>query len=244
MAELSRSKSGVQQKIYRTELCKIRTDQQKRAFKIIVVGDSGVGKTCLTYRFCEGKFLDKPEATIGVDFRERTVNVSGEDIKLQFWDTAGQERFRKSMVQHYYRNVHAVVLVYDVTKMSSFQSLPQWIEECNNHNLTDVPRILVGNKCDCKEMQAVRTNAAQRFADFHNMPLFETSARDETECDNVEAIFLTLAHKLKNHRPMMPLPVLQTNGNGSDEDHHHPRIRSLVTSGVGTVVNDLDSCWC
>lgn len=82
MAELSRSKSGVQQKIYRIGICNTRTDQQKRVFKIIVVGDSDVGKTCLTYRFCEGKFLDKSEATIGVDFRERTVNVNGEDIKV------------------------------------------------------------------------------------------------------------------------------------------------------------------
>jgi GTPase SAR1 family protein len=82
MAELSRSKSGVQQKINKTERCQTRNDKQKRLFKIIVVGDSDVGKTCLTYRFCEGKFLDKSEATIGVDFRERTVNVNGEDIKV------------------------------------------------------------------------------------------------------------------------------------------------------------------
>lgn len=178
--------------------------QQTKVFKIIVIGDSNVGKTCLTYRFCEGKFLDKSEATIGVDFRERTVNINGEEIKLQLWDTAGQERFRKSMVQHYYRNVHAVVVVYDVTKISSFQSLPQWMEECDQHNLTrHIPRILVGNKCDCKDVQ-VKTNTAQRFADLHNMPLFETSARDDQECYHVEAIFLTLAHKLKSQRPMMP----------------------------------------
>lgn len=243
MAQLSRNESGVQQKIYGTELYNTRNDKQKRVFKIIVVGDSDVGKTCLTYRFCEGKFLDKSEATIGVDFRERTVNVNGEDIKLQLWDTAGQERFRKSMVQHYYRNAHAVVVVYDVTKLSSFQSLPQWIEECDLHNLKDVPRILVGNKCDCKKMQVVRTNAAQRFADFHNMPLFETSAWDETECDNVEAIFLTLAHKLKNHRPMMPLPVFQTHGNGSDEDLSRPSVLSIASSGAGSS-DDSDSCWC
>ncbi|GLH01150.1 Ras-related protein Rab-26 [Gryllus bimaculatus] len=178
--------------------------QQTKVYKIIVIGDSNVGKTCLTYRFCAGKFLDKSEATIGVDFRERTVDINGEEIKLQLWDTAGQERFRKSMVQHYYRNVHAVVVVYDVTKMASFLSLPQWMEECEKNNLTrDIPRILVGNKCDCKDVQ-VKTNSAQRFADLHNMPLFETSARDDQECDHVEAIFLTLAHKLKNQRPMMP----------------------------------------
>lgn len=107
------------------------------------------------------------------------------------------------MVQHYYRNVHAVVIVYDVTKQSSFQSLPQWLEECDRHDLgRTVPRILIGNKCD---MQAqVNTNLAQCFADRHGMPLFETSARLDSECDNVEAIFLTLAHKLRSCRPFMP----------------------------------------
>ncbi|KAH9373692.1 hypothetical protein HPB48_018663 [Haemaphysalis longicornis] len=173
---------------------RVSVEKQKRIFKIIVIGDTNVGKTCLTYRFCCGKFPAKTEATIGVDFRERTVEVDGEQIKLQLWDTAGQERFRKSMVQHYYRNVHAVVFVYDVTRMASYQSLPLWVEECDEHQLTsDIPRILA----------AVSTNMAQKFADLHNMPLFETSAMDESESDHIEAIFMTLAHKLKNSKPMM-----------------------------------------
>jgi len=177
----------------------------KKVFKIIVIGDSDVGKTCLTYRFCAGKFPDKTEATIGVDFRERLVNIDGEDIKLQLWDTAGQERFRKSMVAHYYRNVHAIVFTYDVTNLSSFEGLPSWIQECDRHALSspELPRILVGNKCDETGKRQVDTNAAQRFADAHLMPLFETSAKDESESDNVEAIFLTLAHKLKVSKPMM-----------------------------------------
>lgn len=150
-----------------------------RIFKIIVIGDSGVGKTCLTYRFCAGKFPEKTEATIGVDFRERLVEIDGEKIKIQLWDTAGQERFRKSMVQHYYRNVHAVVFVYDVTNAASFRSLPAWIEECKQHALgTEVPRILVGNKCDLQDSVQVSTDVAQQFADAHSMPLFETSAKN------------------------------------------------------------------
>jgi Ras-related protein Rab-33B len=108
------------------------------------------------------------------------------------------------MVQHYYRNVHAVVFVYDVTKMTSFESMPGWIEECDRHNLNrEIPRILVGNKCDMKEKIAVNTNLAQKFADSHNMPLFETSAKDDEKANHVEAIFMTLAHKLKNSKPMM-----------------------------------------
>ncbi|KAG9272262.1 ras-related protein Rab-33B [Astyanax mexicanus] len=184
-----------------------------RIFKIIVIGDSGVGKTCLTYRFCAGRFPDKTEATIGVDFREKVIEIDGEKIKVQLWDTAGQERFRKSMVQHYYRNVHAVVFVYDVTSAASFRSLPAWIEECRQHALgQEVPRILVGNKCDLRHLSQVSTELAQQFADAHSMPLFETSAKNphggeegggRNSSDHVEAIFMTVAHKLKSQKPLV-----------------------------------------
>ncbi|XP_048189532.1 ras-related protein Rab-33B [Perognathus longimembris pacificus] len=177
---------------------------RSRIFKIIVIGDSGVGKTCLTYRFCAGRFPDRTEATIGVDFRERALDIDGERIKVQLWDTAGQERFRKSMVQHYYRNAHAVVFVYDMTNVASFRSLPAWIEECTQHLLAaDVPRVLVGNKCDLGSAIQVPTDLAQKFADTHSMPLFETSAKSPNDSDHVEAIFMTLAHKLKSHKPLM-----------------------------------------
>ncbi|XP_028657532.1 RAB33B, member RAS oncogene family a [Erpetoichthys calabaricus] len=177
---------------------------RSRIFKIIVIGDSGVGKTCLTFRFCSGRFPSKTEATIGVDFREKIVEIDGEQIKIQLWDTAGQERFRKSMVQHYYRNVHAVVFVYDVTSLSSFQSLPTWIEECRQHSLgNEVPRIIVGNKCDMRDCVKVGTDVAQKFADVHGMPVFETSAKNPNDNDHVEAIFMTLAHKLKSQKPLM-----------------------------------------
>ncbi|CAK1588976.1 unnamed protein product [Parnassius mnemosyne] len=182
--------------------------KQKKVFKIIVLGDSGVGKTCLTYRFCEGQFLDKSEATIGVDFRERTVRICNEDIKLQLWDTAGQERFRKSMVQHYYRNVHAVVIVYDVTKPETFHSIASWMQEVESHGLSGSPRVLVGNKCDCGTPESrLATAYAQRLADKHGMPLFETSALLDSEYDNVESIFMTLAHKLYSKQPLRVISV-------------------------------------
>ncbi|XP_019956281.1 ras-related protein Rab-33B isoform X2 [Paralichthys olivaceus] len=174
---------------------------QARTFKIIVIGDSNVGKTCLTYRFCGGTFLKNPEATIGVDFRERSVELDGESVKI--WDTAGQERFRKSMVEHYYRSVHAVVFVYDVTSLSSFDSIPEWIEECSRHCVGPlVPRIMVGNKCDLRDRREVSTAAAQCLADRYNFPLFETSAKDPAEKEHVDAIFLTIAYRLKSHKPL------------------------------------------
>ncbi|KAI8440794.1 hypothetical protein MSG28_009119 [Choristoneura fumiferana] len=187
----------------------------KKVFKIIVLGDSGVGKTCLTYRFCEGQFLDKSEATIGVDFRERNIRINNEDIRLQLWDTAGQERFRKSMVQHYYRNVHAVVIVYDVTKPETFHSIASWMQEVESHGLLGAPRVLVGNKCDTGTVESrLATSLAQRLADKHGMPLFETSALLDSECDNVESIFMTLAHKLYSRQPLRVISVQGEQGHG------------------------------
>ncbi|XP_029819607.1 ras-related protein Rab-33A [Manacus vitellinus] len=123
--------------------------------------------------------------------------------QVQVWDTAGQERFRKSMVEHYYRNVHAVVFVYDVTKMSSFTNLKTWIEECNGHAVSPlVPRVLVGNKCDLKDLIQVPSSLALKFADAHNMLLFETSAKDPQESQNVDAIFMCLACRLKAQRSL------------------------------------------
>lgn len=118
--------------------------------------------------------------------------------QLQIWDTAGQERFRKSMVPHYYRNVQAIVYVYDVTKLASFENLSQWMAECESYNAgRALPSVLVGNKCDSPANSiTVTTNVAQRFADRHDMALFETSARDEDKADHVESIFVTLIYKL------------------------------------------------
>uniref|UniRef100_A0A6A7G3N9 Ras-related protein Rab-33 n=2 Tax=Hirondellea gigas TaxID=1518452 RepID=A0A6A7G3N9_9CRUS len=209
-----------------------------KTYKIIVIGDSNVGKTCLTYRFCSGHFPGTTEATIGVDFREKRLTLAGDDIVLQLWDTAGQERFRRSMVQHYYRNVHAVVLVYDMTRTSSFQSLRGWVSECERQGLgSSIPRLVVGNKCDDTEHITVSTTIAQRFADQHNMPLFETSAKTDSECDHIESIFLTLAHKLKASRPMMP-PNMGDDSDEStiaeamDEMHRSETTAALLDSGL------------
>ncbi|XP_056624901.1 ras-related protein Rab-33A [Triplophysa dalaica] len=186
---------------------------QTRIFKIIVIGDSNVGKTCLSFRFTGGSFPCKTEATIGVDFREKAVEIEGEKIKVQVWDTAGQERFRKSMVEHYYRNVHAIVFVYDVTKMASFQNLKTWIQECNGHGVSSsVPRVLVGNKCDLVDLIQVSSNTALKFADAHNMLLFETSAKDPKESQNVDSIFMCLACRLKAQKSLIHRDVQREDG--------------------------------
>lgn len=200
----SRSRSLAQDSASSLASSSLELSIQTRIFKIIVIGDSNVGKTCLTFRFTGGNFPDKTEATIGVDFREKAVEIEGETIKVQVWDTAGQERFRKSMVEHYYRNVHAVVFVYDVTKMTSFRNLQTWIEECNGHRVSAaVPRVLVGNKCDLVEQIQVPSNMALKFADAHNMLLFETSAKDPRESRHVDSIFMSLACRLKTQKSLL-----------------------------------------
>ncbi|KAF2359907.1 Small GTP-binding protein domain [Trinorchestia longiramus] len=190
-----------------------------RTFKVIVIGDSNVGKTCLTFRFCNGNF-PRTAATIGVDFREKKLNIGGEDIVLQLWDTAGQERFRRSMVQHYYRNVHAVVLVYDVTRTSSFQSLRNWLVECNRQGLTDaVPRLMIGNKCDQMDRVTVSTSTAQRFADLHNMPVcFTTASSSSYDLHNMHVCFTTAS---SSSYDLHNMPVCFTTASSSSYDLHN-----------------------
>lgn len=122
--------------------------------------------------------------------------------------------------------------------MSSFDNMPQWIDECDRHNLnTDIPRILVANKCDMKNKVAVNTNMAQKFADAHAMPLFETSAKDDEKANHVDAIFMTLAHKLKNSKPMMP-----TYGSRFGSPAHGSKVISVRTESSTDEQSDRCSC--
>lgn len=218
--------------------------RKKKTFKIIVIGDSGVGKTCLTYRFCSGKFPSTPtDATIGVDFREKIITLdNNEQVRLQLWDTAGQERFRRSMVAHYYRNVAAVVLVYDVTRKDTFDALEHWVAECTNHGLqsSTVPMLIVGNKCDGDNDDSitVQTNIAQRFADGHNMPLFETSAKADEKCDHVEAIFLTLAHKINANKLLF-----KSRENETHQSTQGDNIVNVDSTNMSTEEDDGSCCF-
>ncbi|VDK71220.1 unnamed protein product [Onchocerca ochengi] len=214
-----------------------KTYRKKRVFKVIILGDAGVGKTCLSFRFCNGRFPAQTEATIGVDFRERSVAIDGELIRVQLWDTAGQERYRQSIVSHYYRNVNAVVFVYDVNNPSSFHSLNDWISECRKHSVSstnDTPHILIGNKCDLMQENKVKTDVAQMFADQNDMALFETSALADTEADHVESIFMTLVHKLQQSKPMHVQ---------SDEERARKEERLLLKAGDTTRETEGKG-WC
>lgn len=185
------------------------SEGSEQVFKIIIIGESGVGKTCLAHRFATGKFPERTEATIGVDFWERKLNLDGSKIRLQIWDTAGQERFRKSMVVHYYRNVSAVIFMYDITREGSFKALATWLQEYEHYRLSDegeVPKLMIGNKCDLIHERVVSSNQARKFADLHSMPVWEVSTKNDEELETIESIFLTLSHKLVSSRSFMDRP--------------------------------------
>ncbi|XP_056297009.1 ras-related protein Rab-30 isoform X2 [Pseudoliparis swirei] len=161
-------------------------------FKIVLIGNAGVGKTCLVRRFTQGLFPPGQGATIGVDFMIKTVEIKGEKVKLQIWDTAGQERFR-SITQSYYRSANALILTYDITCEDSFRCLPEWLREIEQYANKQVVTILVGNKIDLSEKREVLRQRAEDFAEAQSMLYLETSAK---ESDNVEKLFLDLACEL------------------------------------------------
>ncbi|XP_073066598.1 ras-related protein RAB1BV-like isoform X2 [Primulina eburnea] len=122
--------------------------------KLLLIGDSGVGKSCLLLRFSDGSFTTSFITTIGIDFKIRTIELDGKRIKLQIWDTAGQERFR-TITTAYYRGAMGILLVYDVTDESSFNNIRNWIRNIEQHASDNVNKILVGNKADMDESKRV-----------------------------------------------------------------------------------------
>uniref|UniRef100_A0A915PJ67 Uncharacterized protein n=1 Tax=Setaria digitata TaxID=48799 RepID=A0A915PJ67_9BILA len=147
-------------------------------FKLLLIGDSGVGKSCLLLRFADDTYTESYISTIGVDF----------------WDTAGQERFR-TITSSYYRGAHGIIVVYDITDQESFNNVKQWLQEIDRYACENVNKLLVGNKCDLTTRRAVEQSAAKEYADQLGIPFLETSAKSST---NVEQAFLTMASEIKN----------------------------------------------
>ncbi|KAH3837823.1 ras-related protein Rab-30-like [Dreissena polymorpha] len=164
-------------------------EDYKYLFKVVLIGEAGVGKTCLVRRFTQGLFPPGQAATIGVDFMIKTVEIDGDKVKLQIWDTAGQEKFR-SITQSYYRAAHGLVLVYDVCSQNTFDALPQWMVDIESFANQKVMSYLVGNKTDRGDAREVPTHIGKQFADRYEMKFLETSAK---EADNVDKLFIDMA---------------------------------------------------
>ncbi|XP_074709444.1 ras-related protein Rab-13 isoform X2 [Strix uralensis] len=168
-------------------------------FKLLLIGDSGVGKTCLIIRFAEDNFTSTYISTIGIDFKIRTVDIDGKKIKLQVWDTAGQERF-KTITTAYYRGAVGIILVYDITDEKSFENIQNWMKSIKENASAGVERLLIGNKCDMEGKRKVQRDAAEKE---HGIRFFETSAKSSV---NVEEAFSTLARDIlqKSSRKVAP----------------------------------------
>jgi len=163
-------------------------------FKIGLVGETGVGKSCLLLRFCDNEFFTEDDKySIGVDYKYKSVEVKDKHVKLQIYDTAGQERFR-TVTASFYRGAHGILLVYDLTEKDSFSTrVEEWIKEIKNYAPDNTPIVFVGNKVDKADKRAVSTETAKEFAEKHNLKYLETSAKDGT---NVNEAFMALAEQI------------------------------------------------
>jgi len=169
-------------------------------FKLLLIGDSGVGKSCLLLRFADDTYTESYISTIGVDFKIRTIELESKTIKLQIWDTAGQERFR-TITSSYYRGAHGIIVVYDTTDLESFNNVKCWLHEIDRYANDNVNKLLVANKCDLTSKRAVEFEDAKEFADILGIEFIETSARTAT---NVEKAFMMMASQIKARYKSQP----------------------------------------
>jgi len=172
----------------------MHTSEYDFLFKLLLIGDSGVGKSCLLLRFADDTYTESYISTIGVDFKIRTIELEGKTVKLQIWDTAGQERFR-TITSSYYRGAHGIIVVYDVTDNDTFTNVKQWLQEIDRYASEGVNKLLVGNKSDLTGKKVVEYSVAKEFAEQLGITFLETSAKNAT---NVEQAFLLMAKQIKD----------------------------------------------
>ena len=162
--------------------------------KLLLVGDSAVGKTSVLMRYVDAEFSLKFMSTIGVDYKDKTTTLDGKQLKLQVWDTAGQERFR-TLTASFYRRAHGILLCYDVTDRTSFRNVQEWVREITESAGPHVARVLFGNKCDRVSEKVVSTEEGAAMAAQFDMAFFEGSAKRD---ENVTEAFEQLARQVKS----------------------------------------------
>lgn len=179
--------------------------------KLLLLGDSGVGKTSLLMRFCDDKFSSTFLSTIGVDCKSKVLPIEGERVKLQIWDTAGQERFR-TISMSFLRGAQGIALVFDLTDRTSFDHVRSWMKQVND-SVPDITMILLANKCDLKEKWAVTEDEVKETAKALGINLYFTSART---ADNVTPAFAHLA--LEATKRALAKPKAKDSGNDGKVD--------------------------
>ncbi|KAK4775410.1 hypothetical protein SAY87_023371 [Trapa incisa] len=158
-------------------------DDYDYLFKVVLIGDSGVGKSNLLSRFSRNEFSVQTKSTIGVEFATRCIRVDDKVLKAQIWDTAGQERYR-AITSAYYRGAVGALLVYDITRQITFDNVERWLKELRGHTDTNIVIMLVGNKADLRHLRAVSTEDARSFAERENIFFMETSALESLNVEN------------------------------------------------------------
>jgi len=161
-------------------------------FKMVLIGDSGVGKSSLLKQLTEKSFVPDMRTTVGVEFSLHEMTIDEKKIRTQIWDTAGQERYR-ALTNLFYRKANGIILVYDITAHSSFRGLERWREEAKSHAEQDSVVSLVGNKIDMKHLRTVDRTEAQKYAEQHQLSFIETSASEST---NVELAFESIIREM------------------------------------------------
>lgn len=165
------------------------------SLKILIVGDSNVGKTSLLLKYTDDYFSEAHVATIGVEYKIKTIMINGMQVKLQIWDTSGQERFR-SLTQNFFRNANGVVFVYDITDKKTFDNIKDWMLASQNSE-SDFKSLIVGNKCDLEEERQVTNDVLKKYSEKKKIQAFETSAKDNI---NVSTMFETLANLILENK--------------------------------------------
>ena len=163
-------------------------------YKILLLGDSTVGKTCFLLRYCDKRFQEAHLSTIGLDYRLKSMTLkNGKNIKLQIWDTAGQDRFR-AITKNYYKGANGIILIYDVTNLQSYENVKNWISQIKEEANPNVLIYLAGNKIDVNEEdKVVKTEEGKKIANELNLPFYETSAKNGV---NVNEIFEDILEKI------------------------------------------------
>ncbi|XP_037959807.1 ras-related protein Rab-14 [Teleopsis dalmanni] len=204
-------------------------------FKYIIIGDMGVGKSCLLHQFTEKKFMANCPHTIGVEFGTRIIEVNDKKIKLQIWDTAGQERFR-AVTRSYYRGAAGALMVYDITRRSTYNHLSSWLTDTRNLTNPSTVIFLIGNKSDLESTREVTYEEAKEFADENGLMFLEASAMTG---QNVEEAFLETARKIYQNIQEGRLDL-----NATESGVHHRPSQAGRTSLTNETPNVKDQCSC
>ncbi|WOL04178.1 ras-related protein RABA5c-like [Canna indica] len=199
-------------------------DGEQYLFKIVIIGDSAVGKSNLLSRYARNEFNLHSKATIGVEFQTQSMEIDGKEVKAQIWDTAGQERFR-AVTSAYYRGAVGALIVYDISRRTTFDSVPRWLQELNTHSDTTVAKMLVGNKCDLDNIRNISVEEGKSLAEVEGLFFIETSALDSTNVKKafeivIREIYSNVSRKVLNsdsYKAELSVNRVSLTSNGNDE---------------------------